>query len=118
MIAPEGRAAALLAREGRGRDEPGERVRIVEQAPQPFRVALEARVAPDRLARGAGGGAPRGGGGGGGGGAARGPRGRRGPLGSRGRSTPRASSTRVGWRRGGPYRGPRRCREDTPRPAG
>src|SRR3954452_15393499 len=55
MIAPEVRAAALLAREGRGRDEPGERVRIVEQAPQPFRVAVEARVAPDRLARGAGG---------------------------------------------------------------
>src|SRR3954452_1103759 len=55
MIAPEVRAAALRAREGRGRDEPGERVRIVEQAPQPVRVALEAGVAPDRLARGAGG---------------------------------------------------------------
>src|SRR3954453_13511422 len=65
MIAPDVRAAALLAREGRGRDKPGERVRIVEQAPQPFRMALEARVAPDSLARGAGGGLHAGRGGGG-----------------------------------------------------
>ena len=53
MVDPEVRAAALLARQRRGGHQSGERVRVLEQPPQPGRVALEARVAPDRLARAA-----------------------------------------------------------------
>jgi hypothetical protein len=44
-------SAGLFAEQSSGRDEPGERVGVVEQGLQAGGVALEAGVAPHRLAR-------------------------------------------------------------------
>ena len=52
VVGPLVRAAALLPREAGGRDQPGEREGVVEQLAEPGRVALEARAAPERGARG------------------------------------------------------------------
>src|SRR5215216_3113221 len=49
-VDPRVRAAALLAGQRGGRDEPCERMRVVEQPGEPLGRALQARVAPHRSA--------------------------------------------------------------------
>src|SRR6202012_1458379 len=51
VVGPAMGAAALLARERRAGDERGERVRVVGETLQAVRVAFDAGVAPERLAR-------------------------------------------------------------------